>query len=182
MTMRWPAGSIRPAPRRRYTRPVTSAAAKSALVAELLERIAAALAAARSAHRAAIEGATHEQARPENSKDTRGLEQSYVARGQAARVAELEESVAVLQAFAPRAFGPEDGAALGAIVDVVEDGARQRYFIAPHGGGEQLAGGTVQVVTPASPLGRALLGRRIGDVAELRLRGPLRELELVALA
>ncbi len=155
---------------------------KSALVAELVARVGAALAAARAAHRAATEGATHEQARPENSKDTRGLEQSYVARGQAARVAELEESLAVLQVFAPRHFGEADAVALGALVDVDEEGAGHRYFIAPHGGGEVLADGTVQVVTPASPLGRALLGRRVGDVAELRLRGPARDLEVVALA
>jgi transcription elongation GreA/GreB family factor len=149
---------------------VTAAPDKRALVAELIERVGAALEAARAAHRAAIEGATHEQARPENDKDTRGLEQSYVARGQAARVAELEEGLAVLQAFAPRAFGGGDRVALGALVD-----------LAPHGGGEALAAGTVQVVTPASPLGRALLGRRAGDVAELELRGPARELEIVAL-
>lgn len=154
---------------------------KQALKAELLERLRAALAAARAAHRAAIEGATHEQARPENSKDTRALEQSYVARGQAARVADLEQGVAVTEAFAPRAFGADDGVALGALVGVLEEDAHHRYFIAPHGGGELLAGGTVHVVTPASPLGQALLGRRIGDVAELRLRGSLRELEVVAL-
>ena len=158
------------------------AADKSALVAELVDRTGAALAAARAAHQAAIEGATHEQARPENSKDTRGLEQSYVARGQAARVAELEASLAVLQVFAPRAFRDADAIALGALVDVDEDGSGHRYFIAPHGGGEVLASGTVQVVTPASPLGQALLGRRVGDVAELRLRGPARDLEIVALA
>jgi hypothetical protein len=128
---------------------VAPAADKSALVVELIERIAAALEAARAAHRAATEGATHEQARPENSKDTRGLEQSYVARGQAARVAELEASLALVQTFAPRAFRDTDAVALGA---------------------------------PDSPLGRALLGRRAGDVAELQLRGPVRELEIVALA
>lgn len=148
---------------------------------ELVELLQAALAAARSAHQAAIEGATHEQARPENSKDTRALEQSYVARGQAARFAELEAGVAAVQAFAPRAFGSSDAVALGALVDVVEAGARRRYLLAPHGGGELLAAGAVQVLTPGSPLWRALVGRRIGDVAELRLHGALRELEIVAL-
>ena len=41
-------------------------------------------------HAAATEGATHSEARPENDKDTRGLELSYLARGQAQRVAELQ--------------------------------------------------------------------------------------------
>ncbi len=165
-----------------YAPAMTSRADKSALVAELIERVTAALAAARAAHRAATEGATHEQARPENSKDTRGLEQSYLARGQATRVAELEEHVAVLQTFAPRAFGPGDRVALGALVEVDEDGTRHRYFIAPHGGGELLASGTVHVLTPASPLGQLLLGARAGDTAERRLRGTTRELEILALS
>jgi transcription elongation GreA/GreB family factor len=38
--------------------------------------------------------------------------------------------------------------------------------LAPAGGGISLAGGTVQVVTPRSPVGRALLGRRAGDLCE----------------
>jgi transcription elongation GreA/GreB family factor len=150
-------------------------------VAELVERMTAALAAARAAHRAATEGATHEQARPENSKDTRGLEQSYLARGQATRVAELEEQVALLQTFAPRAFAAGDRVALGALVEVDDDGTRHRYFIAPHGGGEQLASGTVHVLTPASPLGQLLLGTRPGDTIEHRLRTTTRELEVISL-
>jgi transcription elongation GreA/GreB family factor len=51
--------------------------------------------------------------------------------------------------------------------------------VAPHGGGAQL--GAVQVVTPRSPLGRALVGRRIGDDGEVQLPGKRRELLIVAI-
>jgi len=154
---------------------------KAALRDELQQALTAALETARAAHAAAVAGATDDEARPENDKDTRGLEQSYLARGQAARVAELEAAVAEVGALALRAFGAADRVALGALVTVDEDGREHRFFVAPHGGGTILAGGA-QVVTPASPLGRALLGRRVGDEVEVSLPGKLRSFELVALA
>ena len=60
--------------------------AKSSLRDELLGRLRAELDQLEAAHRSALEGATHEESKPENSKDTRALEQSYLARGQALRV------------------------------------------------------------------------------------------------
>ncbi len=154
---------------------------KAALKTELVAQLEAALEAAERAHAAALEGATHSEARAENPKDTRGLEQSYLARGQAQRVAELAASVAAVTALAVRGFGPTDPIAVGALVTVDEDGQPQRLFVAPHGGGSVLAGG-VQVVTPTSPLGRALLGKRVEDDVELRLPGRLRILVVVAIA
>jgi transcription elongation GreA/GreB family factor len=52
-------------------------------------------------------------------------------------------------------------------------------FLAPHGGGTRLAEGHVQVVTPKSPLGRAILGKRAGDGCEVVLAGKPRELSIV---
>ena len=73
----------------------------------------------------------------------------------------------------------EDGpAALGAVVTVDEDGKRSTLLLAPAGGGELLEGGAVQVVTPKSPLGRAVLGKRAGDEAELVVAGKTRTLEI----
>ena len=65
--------------------PAVPARSKITLKAVLLAQLEAALATARAAHKAAVEGATHAEARPENDKDTRGLEQSYLARGVAQR-------------------------------------------------------------------------------------------------
>jgi transcription elongation GreA/GreB family factor len=139
------------------------AATKQALKAELLALLEAQLAALTSAHRAATEGATHEEAKPEHDKDTRAIEQSYLARGQAARIEELQDSVAAVAALPLRTFGPEDAVALGALVTLgQEDGGDLRLWLAPGGGGTRLAGG-VQVTTPKSPLGQALLGKQTGD-------------------
>lgn len=153
---------------------------KAALKAELLAQLTTALATAQAAHAAAVEGATSDEARPENDKDTRGLEQSYLARGQAQRVAELEAAVKDTTALKLRAFTSTDPVALSAVITVEEDTATQRYFLAPHGGGS-VVGDDIQVVTPLSPLGRALLGKRIDDEVELKLPGKIRTLVIAAI-
>lgn len=153
---------------------------KSALRAELLAQLTAALELAQVAHAAAVDGATNEESRAENDKDTRGLEQSYLARGQAQRVAELEAAVKDISVLALRTFTHRDPAAISALVTVDEDGAEHRFFLAPHGGGSLLAG-AIQVVTPSSPLGRALIGKRVDDEVEIRLPGKLRSLVVTAI-
>ena len=139
---------------------------KAALLAQLEE----ALATARAAHKAAVEGATHAEARPENDKDTRGLEQSYLARGVAQRAAELEAAVAAIAGWQPRQFAAGAAIAVGAGVEVDDAGRTRRFLIAGHGGGLTLPG-EVTVVTPASPIGRALLGRHVDDDCEVDLGG-----------
>jgi len=151
---------------------------KQALKIELIKQLEVALATARAAHAAAIEGSTHEEAKPENDKDTRGLEQSYLARGQAQRVAENEAAIGDVTALALRELGPSSAVAMSALVTVDEDGTELVLFISPAGGGNLLAGG-VQVVTPNSPLGRALLGKKVGDDVELQLPGKLRSFVVV---
>lgn len=152
---------------------------KTTLKASLLAQLEEALATAKAAHKAAVEGATHAEARPENDKDTRGLEQSYLARGVAQRAAELEAAVAAIASWQPRAFAEDAAIAAGALVAVDDDGRVRRFLIAGHGGGLALPGG-VTVVTPTSPIGRALLGRRVDDDCEVVLDGGLRTLSITA--
>jgi transcription elongation GreA/GreB family factor len=64
---------------------------------------------------------------------------------------------------------------LGAIVEV-EDGEQGRtFFLAPVGAGVELTGpggdGYLSVVTPASPVGKAVMGRRVGDTIEVVVKG-----------
>ena len=132
------------------------------------------------AYRATREGATHEEAKPENDKDTRALEQSYLARGQALRIEELRTGLVEVESMTLRAFGPEAPAAMGARVTVLQDDVTSLMFLAPHGGGTRIAAGTVQVVTPRSPLGLALLGKRAGDDGVVTVAGKVRELSIVS--
>jgi transcription elongation GreA/GreB family factor len=159
---------------------VTSAGTqdKAALRAELVERLSADLDAMERAHQTTREGATHEEAKPENDKDTRALEQTYLARGQAVRVEQLRGELADIKALAVRDLAAGAAATLGTLVTVEEDGVESLLFLVPAGGGISLAGGSVQAITPRSPLGRALLGRRAGDDVEIVVAGKERALRI----
>jgi transcription elongation GreA/GreB family factor len=152
------------------------AVSKQDLKRELLEQLAAQLASARAAHTAATEGAISDEARPENDKDTRGLEQSYLARGHAQRVADLETAVAAIEVLST---APCSRVALGALVTIEEDDRTRELYIAGFGGGLTLAG-SITVVTPTSPMGRALLGKRVDDECELAAGGATRSLSITS--
>lgn len=152
---------------------------KQALKDELVRLLVDELSTLERAQQATQQGVTHEDAKPENDKDTRALEQSYLARGQAVRVDDLRTGLGEARAMPLRAFGEADPIALGALVEAEEGDATLHLFLAPAGGGARLAGGAVHVVTPRSPLGRALLGRRAGDDCEVPLAGKTRDLSIV---
>jgi transcription elongation GreA/GreB family factor len=157
---------------------VTPLPRKTDLRDELVRVVAADLDTRERAHRAALEGATHEEAKPENDKDTRALEQSYLARGEALRVEDLRQGLLAVRAMATRRFAGNEPVTVGALIATEQEGATVVLLLAPFGGGTRLAGGAVQVVTPQSPLGRALLGKRAGDDCEVVLAGRTREISV----
>lgn len=152
---------------------------KESLRDELARLVEADLSVAERAQRTTQQAATHEEAKPENDKDTRAVEQSYLARGQAQRVEDLRSDLAEVRRMPVRALAPDAPVALGALVTALEADATLVLFVAPAHGGAELAGSTVQVVTPRSPLGRALLGKRAGDDCDLKLPQKTRELSIV---
>lgn len=124
--------------------------------------------------------ATHEEAKPENDKDTRALEQTYLARGQAMRAEALVEQIALLRSLELGKFASGTPISAGALIALADDDSTRCLFFAPHGGGQEFAvdGVQVTVVTPVSALGRALLGRQAGDEIELRVRNAMRSYEI----
>jgi transcription elongation GreA/GreB family factor len=143
---------------------------KQRILKLLSESVGADLATMSAAQRKVVEGATHPENKPENDKDTRALEQSYLARGQAQRVVELQGALNQLKALELRDFSASTPIALGALVAVDDGREVVHYFIAPAGGGVKVMLGSleVRVVTLKSPIARALLGKREGDDVELR--------------
>ncbi len=160
--------------------PSTALERRQALKDELAARLAADLALLEKVQLETQAGATDEEAKPENDKDTRALEQTYLARGQAQRVEELRGAVADVRNLALRELTADAPVCLGALVTIEEDGRRQKLFLAQHGGGTLLEGGTVQVVTPRSPLGEALIGARAGEDLDIEVGGRTREITVVA--
>ena len=117
--------------------------------------------------------ATHAESKAENKFDTRGLEASYLAAGQAERVAALRRLVSFVHGI--RGLRRGDGPiATGGVVRLSdEDDARRLLFLAPTGGGIEVPtnGDVLKLVTPAAPLGRQLLGSWVDDEITL---GPAR--------
>lgn len=158
---------------------------KQAVLATLRTRLKAEHETLVAAQKATQAGATHEEAKPENDKDTRALEQSYLARGQAERVIQLTSDLQILGQLRVRSFAEDALVGLSAIVQLEdEDGEPHLYLLVPSGAGEELSCsiGQLKVVTPQSPLGRALMGARVGDDVELRSPKAKRVLSVVAIA
>jgi len=136
---------------------------------QLLKRIIAALTQSLSvlekAARASHEEATHESSRAESKYDTRGLEAAYLAGGQTRQAKEILDAISLYESLALKEFASNDPIDLTALVELEADGARSYFFIGPKSGGLEIEyqGGEIMVITPQSPLGRNLMGKKAGQ-------------------
>lgn len=133
------------------------------------------------AAKATYEAATHEESKPENEYDTRGLEASYLAGAQAKRIAEIEELLVICKHLDIKTFGSNDKINSSALVEVEHNGKHNFLFILPKGGGVHVSfeGKNIQIITPNSPLGEALQGLKEGDVAVVETGDQVREYEIL---
>ena len=138
---------------------------KSKLRDAILAQLRAELALQTRAAWLARDEATNEESRAENKYDTRGQEAAYLAEGQAKLAAEIEENIAQFSTLSLPEFGADAAIALGAIVELSVRGSSVWYFLGPRAGGMEMRADEreILVLTPQSPLGRQLIGRRAGD-------------------
>jgi transcription elongation GreA/GreB family factor len=117
--------------------------------------------------------ATHESSKAESKYDTRGLEASYLARGQSKQAAEIEAAIAEFEKLAVRNFGAGEPIDLGALVELEHGGESSLYFIGPRAGGTEVLHDKkeILVITPQSPLGEQLLGKKSSDKLQLNFGG-----------
>ena len=153
---------------------------KRAVVDAAMEALRAKAASLRALAEATFAGAIHEESRPENDKDTRALEASYLARGQAGRVAAVEVAIQQLRFLELRDFDADTPIALSALVTVTVEETQRMLMLAPVEGGLEVvaSGQKVQLLNPASPLGRALVGKLEGDEVEVNAGGRKRLYEV----
>ena len=146
---------------------------KRALIKKILAQLTAELEVYFRAANAAHAEATHEQNKAENKYDTRGLEASYLAHGQSRQALETKAAIAAFEMLEARKFGTGEPIDLGALVELEQQGERTLYFIGPKAGGTEVVhdGREVLVITPRSPLGEQLQGKRPGDRLQLSLSG-----------
>ena len=117
--------------------------------------------------------ATHESSKAESKYDTRGLEASYLARGQSKQAAELEAAIAEFEKLSVRNFGAGEPIDLGALVELEHGGENLFYFIGPRAGGTEVLHDKkeILVITPQSPLGEQLMGKKSGQEPQLTFGG-----------
>lgn len=137
---------------------------KFELVEKICQQLEHNLKIAQSATQQAISAATDEETVPEHKYDTLALEASYLAHGQAMRVAEYEADLAQYRALIVKEG--MDKVALGALVELVDVEDSYRYvYLGPCAGGIKVyhEGVEISVVTPKSPIGAALIGKVLDD-------------------
>jgi hypothetical protein len=148
------------------------------IVAQIGEELDLLLKAARTSHAEA----THESSKAENKYDTRGLEAAYLARGQSKQAAEAVQAIKDFEAMPLRDFGPADEIDVSALVELKGKKECSCYFIGPRAGGTEITHEEreVLVITPHSPLGQQLVGRRQGDTVKLEIAGARQELRIAS--
>ena len=146
---------------------------KRALIKTILAQLTAELEVYFRAAHAAHAEATHEQNKAENKYDTRGLEASYLARGQSRQAIETKAAIAAFEKLVPRKLAAEEPIELGALVELEQGSERTLFFIGPKAGGTEVVheGREILVITPQSPLGEQLQGKKLGDHLRLNLAG-----------
>jgi hypothetical protein len=146
---------------------------KADLIQQIIANLSESLEVLEKAARASHEEATHESSRAESKYDTRGLEAAYLAGGQARQAKEILDSLKAYKALATRDFAPSEPVELTALVELDADGALSSYFIGPRNGGLEIKHRRkeIMVITPQSPLGQHLMGRKAGHRWAAKLGG-----------
>ena len=129
--------------------------------------------------------ATNKESVAENKYDTFGLEASYLAHGQAKRVAEYEEALVVYKSLGVIDFSADLSIALGSLIQLEdEEGITQYLFLGPSAGGLKFIfeGKEITLITTSSPLGKVLNARYVGDEVEMQLSDQNKSYEIVAIA
>lgn len=125
-----------------------------------LERLSKA---AMDAHAAA----TDPGSKAESKYDTRSLEESYLATGQAKHVKELAGTLRIFENLKLREFSADEEIDAGSLVEMKPAGSRENacFLLAPASGGLEVVhdGKEITLLSPESPLYGKLLGLRAGD-------------------
>lgn len=153
------------------------------IVHHLNEELNVLLLAANNAHLAAID----EQSIAETQYDTLAIEAGYLAEGQSRRVSELKLAIASFEHLSEvikKSPCEHNQVKIGSLVQLFQDkSANQYFFIAPAAAGFRCAikDESFTVITPQSPMGKALLNKTLDDEIAIKLGDSLLEDEIVYL-
>ena len=126
--------------------------------------------------------ATADENRAENKYDTRGLEASYLAAGQANKVSELESAITAFKDLINQTT--HDAIEVGSLIELDQEGFTEFYFIGPTAGGTEVEveGTEILVITSESPLGSQLISLKSGQKSTLDLAGRKQKVQVKSVA
>jgi transcription elongation GreA/GreB family factor len=138
---------------------------KKDVLAQIITVLKLELAALTKAAHESFSAATDPDSKAENKYDTRSLEASYVARGQAQRVADLQEAVRAFESMPSTPFPEGSTITLGSLIGLEGPDGHFHYLLGPAAGGTEITVNSIEVtvITPGSPLGQKLIGERVGS-------------------
>jgi transcription elongation GreA/GreB family factor len=157
---------------------------KALLIKQITASLSESLRILEKAARASHAEATHESSKAESKYDTRGLEAAYLAGGQARQAKEIMDSIKLYQTLPTRDFDATEAIDLTALVDLASDGRRSLYFIGPKNGGLEIEHQRkeITVITPQSPLGQNLMGKKAGQRWTAKLGGTVVKYHIVSVS
>jgi hypothetical protein len=140
-------------------------AMKSALLEKIRQELRAQLERLSKAALDAHAAATDPGSKAESKYDTRSLEASYLAVGQAKQVVDAAEAIRIFENLTLPDFGIDDAIDFGALVETDMDGETNWFLLAPASGGlmVQHDGLEITLLTPESGLYGKLVGLKTGD-------------------
>jgi transcription elongation GreA/GreB family factor len=155
---------------------------KQELIAQLVRQLEGSARSALSARDAAAQEAREGATPDEKREDARAAHQLQTLG--AAQQRRAQQALAEVDALARFKPGAMKTIGVGAIVEIEDEdtGEGRTFFLAPVGAGMTLTGpggdGLLSVVTPQSPIGKAVLGRKVGDVVDITVDGEVREWQI----
>jgi len=138
---------------------------KSAIIHAVLEHLRGDFERRQTAAKRTRQQGNDAESKSEGKYDTRSTEENYLADGLARQALEAAKAAEVIEKMPIRDFEKSDGIDVGAVVELRFDKETEFFLIATTGGGTEVVWNqkTIVVLTPESPLGSRLMGRRAGE-------------------
>jgi transcription elongation GreA/GreB family factor len=156
---------------------------KKHILQQIIETLQQDFTALQTAVDLARDAATHEESKAENKYDTRGLEASYLAHGQAQRAAEIAMALEGYQRLSETELPQCDQVLLSALVGLEDgDGVFRWLWLGAEAGGLKVVvdDQEITLLTPQSPLGQVLMGKVVDDEVFVEIRDERVEYVLVS--
>ncbi|MBL4760370.1 MAG: GreA/GreB family elongation factor [Mariprofundaceae bacterium] len=154
---------------------------KAAILALIIQQLETDINISAQAVKMARDTATHKDCLGSSKYETMGLEASYLAQGQGTRLLELERSLAY---FKQVKLQESTSITLETYIILNDEDDKQTcLWMAGDAGGLKVPyqQQIITVITPKSPLGKAIMGKNIGDDFSLKIMAHEKSFEVLSL-